>query len=85
MKAASGEEYPELMFRFSMQLVLNDNFDNVSYYGRGPIENYQDRKLSTFIGKYKQTIDEQYYAYHRPQETGNKTDIRWWNVSQYGG
>ena len=85
MKAGNGEEYPELMFRFGMQMVLNDKFDKISYYGRGPIENYQDRKYSTFIGKYTQTIDEQYYPYDRPQETGNKTDIRWWNVSQYGG
>jgi len=52
--------------------------DQIEYYGRGPIENYADRNTSTFIGRYHQTVAEQFYPYIRPQENGNKTDIRWW-------
>ena len=52
--------------------------DKSTFYGRGPIENYADRKLSQNIGIYKQTADEQFYSYIRPQETGTKSDIRWW-------
>ena len=73
------------MFRFGMRAALNKNLSNIQYYGRGPIENYADRNNSTNIGKYAQTIDEQFYSYIRPQETGTKTDIRWWNQTNKGG
>lgn len=66
------------MFRFGMKMQMPESFDRVQYYGRGPIENYCDRNHSTFIGRYNQTVDEQFYPYIRPQETGTKTDIRWW-------
>ena len=73
------------MFRFGMRAALNKNLSNIQYYGRGPIENYADRNNSTNIGKYAQTVDEQFYSYIRPQETGTKTDIRWWNQTNKGG
>ena len=73
------------MFRFGMRAALNKNLSNIQYYGRGPIENYSDRNNSTNIGKYAQTVDEQFYSYIRPQETGAKTDIRWWNQTNKGG
>ena len=73
------------MFRFGMHAALNKNLSNIQYYGRGPIENYADRNNSTNIGKYAQTVDEQFYSYIRPQETGTKTDIRWWNQTNKGG
>ena len=73
------------MFRFGMRAALNKNLSNIQYYGRGPIENYSDRNNSTNIGKYAQTVDEQFYSYIRPQETGTKTDIRWWNQTNKGG
>ena len=73
------------MFRFGMQLKVNKELANILYYGRGPIENYSDRNHSTFIGKYSQTVEEQFYPYIRPQETGSKTDIRWWNLTNKGG
>ena len=66
------------MFRFGMKMQMSGSFDRIQYYGRGPIENYIDRNASTFIGKYNQTVEEQYHPYVRPQETGTKTDIRWW-------
>ena len=73
------------MFRFGMRTELNEQLANIQYYGRGPIENYADRNNCTNIGKYVQTVDEQFYSYIRPQETGTKTDIRWWNQTNKGG
>lgn len=66
------------MFRFGMRLQMPGEMSQSEYYGRGPIENYIDRNHCTFVGKYSQTMDEQFYSYIRPQENGNKTDIRWW-------
>ena len=57
----------------------------MSYYGRGPIENYSDRKSSTLIGLYNSTVDQQFFPYIRPQETGNKTDCRWFSLSNDQG
>lgn len=73
------------MFRFGMQLQMPEAYDRIQYYGRGPIENYIDRNNSTFIGKYSQTVNEQFYPYIRPQETGTKTDIRWWRQTTIDG
>ena len=66
------------MFRFGMQVQMPKDFDAIEYYGRGPIENYADRKACTDINIYRQSVDEQFYSYIRPQENGTKTDIRWW-------
>lgn len=52
-------------------------YSNIEYFGRGPHENYVDRKTSALIGLYKSTVSEQYYPYIRPQETGYKTDVRY--------
>lgn len=72
------------MFRFGMKLAMPTDFSTIQYYGRGPVENYSDRKHSQFIGYYTQDVCEQFYAYIRPQETGTKTDIRWWKQSIEG-
>ncbi len=66
------------MFRFGMVMQLPYDMDNSTFYGRGPVENYADRKISQNIGVYRQTADGQFYPYIRPQETGTKSDIRWW-------
>ena len=73
------------MFRFGMQLVMPEHFDRIVYYGRGPGENYADRKSSTFMGCYRQLVSEQFYPYVRPQETGSKSDVRWWKVTDADG
>lgn len=78
--AAAADVKGSDMFRFGMQLVMPSSFENISYYGRGPVENYIDRNHSTDLGIYNQTVTEQFYAYIRPQENGTKTDIRWWNM-----
>lgn len=73
------------MFRFGMQVAMPKTFETIEYYGRGPIENYSDRKHSTDLGVYRQSVDEQFFSYIRPQETGTKSDIRWWKQLNAGG
>ncbi len=58
-------------------LTLPDDFHTVSWYGRGPHESYWDRKTSARIGLWSGAINSQFHRYSRPQETGNKTDLRW--------
>ncbi|MBF4487159.1 glycoside hydrolase family 2 TIM barrel-domain containing protein [Flavobacterium sp. CSZ] len=67
--------------RFGMEIILPKDFSTLSYYGRGPHENYIDRNYSAQVGLYNQRVSEQYYPYIRPQETGNKTDVRWLELS----
>ena len=67
--------------RLGMYLTLNNNFREVSWYGKGPEESYWDRKTGQKIGVYSKKITEQFYVYSRPQETGNKTDVRWMKVT----
>lgn len=66
--------------RFGMTWIMPKGFDDVLYYGRGPFENYADRKAAAYVGFYKQGVDAQYYPYVRPQENGNKTDIRYFQI-----
>ena len=73
------------MFRFGMVMQMPYDFDRSEYYGRGPVENYADRKYSQRIGIYQQTADEQFFPYIRPQETGTKSDMRWWRQKDASG
>ena len=73
------------MFRFGMKMPMPSEFENIEFYGRGPIENYIDRNNCTDLGIYNQKVDEQFYSYIRPQENGNKTDIRWWTLTNAAG
>ena len=73
------------MFRFGMVMEPPYDMDLSTFYGRGPVENYADRKLSQNIGIYTQTADEQFYPYIRPQETGTKCDLRWWRQTDSEG
>ena len=84
MVADASADVPD-MFRFGMRLQMPKCMDRISYYGRGPIENYPDRNNSTDLGRYKQTVAEQFYPYIRPQETGTKSDIRWWKQQSVAG
>ncbi|MFG6686479.1 glycoside hydrolase family 2 TIM barrel-domain containing protein [Mariniflexile sp. HNIBRBA6329] len=77
----SSKELPELP-RFGMRMVLDGTYDNLTYYGRGPWENYSDRNTASFIGVYKDKVENQYtWEYIRPQEAGYKTDIRWLSLT----
>jgi beta-galactosidase len=69
-------DLPE-MPRFGMKMTLPVEFDNISWYGRGPHENYWDRKTGSAVGVYCGKVMDQYHPYIRPQENGNKTDVRW--------
>jgi len=73
------------LFRFGMQMQMPKSFEQIRFYGRGPIENYIDRNNSQFLGVYNQTVSEQFYPYIRPQETGTKTDVRWWKQQNVAG
>ena len=73
------------MFRFGMQMQMPESFSSIEYYGRGPIENYSDRNHSTLVGIYNQKVADQFYPYIRPQETGTKTDIRYWKQLNNAG
>lgn len=74
----------ELM-RFGMRMTLPGEFDNFKWYGRGPQENYSDRNRASFMGIWESTVVEQFYPYVRPQETGNKTDVRWATLTDNSG
>jgi len=69
-------ELPELP-RFGMRMEMPAGFEQVEWYGRGPHENYWDRKTSAFVGHYRSTVTEQYVPYISPQENGYKTEVRW--------
>ena len=73
------------MFRFGMLMQLPYDMDKSQYYGRGPIENYSDREDCMRIGIYSDDADNQYFPYIRPQESGTKGDMRWWNQTDVSG
>ena len=73
------------LFKFGMTMNMAREFDQVEFYGRGPVENYSDRNSSQFLGVYKSSVADQYFPYIRPQENGNKTDVRWWRVTNAEG
>jgi len=75
-RVKSPAAFPLLM-RAGNSFELSTGLSDINYYGRGPGENYWDRKSGSLIGIYKQTVSEQYYPYARPQESGNKTEVRW--------
>jgi len=67
--------------RMGMKMLLPGEYTGMSWYGRGPHETYWDRKSSGRIGIWEGEISDQYHRYPRPQETGNKTDLRWLEIS----
>ena len=84
MTTTKGADVSEL-FRFGLQMQMPKDMSRIKYYGRGPVENYADRKLSEDIGLYRQSVCEQFYPYVRPQETGTKSDVRWWAQTDLSG
>ena len=75
----------ERMLRFGMTMNLPYQMDQSQWNGRGPVESYADRKMSQNVGIYKSTADQMFFAYVRPQENGNMTDIRWWQQTDNNG
>ena len=80
----TADELPEIV-RMGMNLVMPRKFDQMSWFGRGPQESYWDRKTGAFVGLYSGSVADQYWAYLRPQENGNKTDVRWATITDNTG
>jgi beta-galactosidase len=80
----SEHDLPELV-RFGMQLGLPRDMDRVAWFGRGPHESYGDRKTSAPVGLFENTVRGLHYAYGRPQENGNRTDVRWVSFTNEAG
>lgn len=81
----TGRDLPE-MPRFGMRLQLPPSYDSLSFYGRGPWENYSDRNESAFVGLYSDNTRNQFTRnYIRPQENGYKTDVRWLSLTDREG
>ena len=71
--------------RIGLQMCLPGQYNNFTWYGRGPQETYADRKMGAQVGVYSGTVDDQYVPYITPQENGNKTDVRWVALTDSSG
>ena len=80
LKAGENKDKKPHLFRFGMQMVMPEAYANIEYYGKGPGENYMDRNNDETIALYAQKVADQYHPYVRPQESGNKTEVRYWRV-----
>jgi beta-galactosidase len=80
----SGENIPDLP-RLGMQMAVPRQFSTMSWFGRGPHESYWDRKTGQAVGLYSGPVEEQIHVYVRPQENGNKTDVRWMVLTDANG
>ena len=76
---------PPALPRVGIALPLAKDFENVRWLGRGPWENYPDRKTSADMGVWSSTVTEQYVPYVRPQENGSKEDARWLELTDATG
>ena len=77
----TGTDKP-VMPKIGMRMRLPADMTNIEYYGRGPWENYPDRKRSAFIGRYKMPLSEFETEYIHPQDNGCRTDVRWFKIGQ---
>lgn len=75
----------ETLPRIGVTMKLNEGFEQVQWFGRGPHENYCDRKESALLGRYESSVDDLFENYVIPQENGNKTDTRWVKVTNDQG
>ena len=71
--------------RFGTNFIINEAFNQVKWFGRGPHENYQDRKTSALVAQYEASVSDLYFPYSRPQENGYKTDTRWATFTNSSG
>lgn len=78
-----GEKIP--LARIGVRWFLDKRFNQFSYYGRGPMENYADRKMGSDIGVYSSSVKEQLTPYEKPMEAGNHEDIRWAKLASTAG
>jgi beta-galactosidase len=81
----SRDEHPDEIPRFGMRMDLDGSFNNLEYFGRGPVENYSDRKSAAFLGIWEAKVDKLKMPYIRPQEYGYHTDTRWVTLTDTKG
>lgn len=74
-------EIPEI----GMMFILKEEFQNITWYGRGPFDNYWDRNLSEKIGIYEGKVGKMFVPYLKPQECGNRTEVRWFKLEDKDG
>lgn len=79
-----SDTLPEII-RFGVNMEMPRQYENISWLGRGPHESYNDRFTSALVGLYSGKVAEQYFPYIRPQENGNKTDVRWMSITNNSG
>ena len=75
----------QVLARIGVRMFLDKKYDQVSYFGRGPMENYADRKRGFDVGVYKNTVNEQLTPYEKPMDCGNHEDVRWAKVTAESG
>jgi beta-galactosidase len=79
-----GQGLPDLP-RFGIQLTMPGEFRTVTWYGRGPQENYWDRRTGAAVGRYTSSVEDLWTPYIEPQESGNRTDVRWVTFTNASG
>ena len=79
-----GKDSP-IIPRLGNNLILNGDYQQVTWYGRGPHENYQDRNSAAFVRQYQAQVADLYFPYIRPQENGYRTDVRWLGLTNPRG
>ncbi|MCG8557859.1 MAG: DUF4981 domain-containing protein [Proteobacteria bacterium] len=83
-RLSAGQGRPELP-RFGVELQLPAGLDHVSWYGRGPHENYVDRQRASHVGLYRSNVDDLFFNYSEPQENGGRSDVRWLALTSQTG
>jgi len=81
----NSQDEPQLMPRFGMKLAVPGELSSMHWYGRGPQASYWDRKSGAKVGVFEGSVDDQFVHYSRPQENGNKTDVRWVTLTNEEG
>lgn len=76
-----GDENAPMLPRLGLQLETPKTFDRLTWLGKGPHENYIDRELGADVGLYNESVSNDYHAYIRPQESSNKTEVRWFSLT----
>lgn len=71
--------------RLGYRMIVPQRYENYTYYGRGPVENYADRKAGQFIEQYKSTVADQFVNFPKPQDMGNHEDVRWCALTDKAG
>ena len=84
VQPAESANLPEF-YRIGMTTTVPSTLDRLDWFGRGPHESYADRVASAAVGRYSGSVTQQFHDYSRPQETGNKQDVRWMSLRENNG